>query len=105
MRRRELMRTLAGIGSLAVCGSRGRADERVRRVGVLNGVVRHSEGEVLVALFRDTLANLGWSEEANLRIEVHWSGDPESTLRAARKVLDWKPDVVLARNTISVEKL
>jgi putative ABC transport system substrate-binding protein len=82
------------------------AQERVRRVGVLNGVIQHDEGESLVALFRETLANLGWRVGRNLELEVRWStASAESTRRAAEELLGWKPDVILARNTISVEKL
>jgi putative tryptophan/tyrosine transport system substrate-binding protein len=78
----------------------------VRRVGVLNGVIQHDEGEALVGLFRETLANLGWRVGQNLELEVRWStASAESTRRAAEELLRWNPDVILARNTISVEKL
>src|SRR5215203_4729268 len=101
-RRRGLLAAIA----LGSSQWRVNAQERVRRVGVLNGVVQHDEGEALVALFRETLANLGWRVGRSLELEVRWStASAESTRRAAGELLRWKPDVILARNTISVEKL
>src|SRR5215208_1251781 len=101
-RRRGLLAAIA----LGSAQWRVNAQERVRRVGVLNGVIQHDEGEALVALFRETLANLGWRAGRNLELEVRWStASAESTRRAAGELLRWKPDVILARNTISVEKL
>jgi putative tryptophan/tyrosine transport system substrate-binding protein len=101
-RRRGLLAAIA----LASLRWRVNAQERVRRVGVLNGVIQHDEGEALVGLFRETLANLGWRVGQNLELEVRWStASAESTRRAAEELLRWNPDVILARNTISVEKL
>ena len=101
-RRRGLLAAIA----LGSSQWRVNAQERMRRVGVLNGVIQHDEGEALVALFRETLANLGWRAGRNLELEVRWStASAESTRRAAGELLRWKPDVILARNTISVEKL
>ena len=102
VRRRELLVSAA----LGCSLWRAEAQERLRRVAVLNGVIQHDEGETLVALFRETLANLGWQVGRNLEFEVRWStASAESTRRAAQELLAWKPDVILARNTISVEKL
>jgi putative tryptophan/tyrosine transport system substrate-binding protein len=102
LRRRGVLAAIA----LAFSQWRAEAQERVRRVAVLNGVIQHDEGEALVALFRETLANLGWRAGRNLELEVRWStASAESTRRAAGELLRWKPDVILARNTISVEKL
>jgi putative ABC transport system substrate-binding protein len=102
IRRRELL-----VGTALVCSFwRADAQERIRRVAVLNGVIQHDEGEALVGLFRETLAALGWRVGQNLGLEVRWStASAESTRRAAQELLVWKPDVILARNTISVEKL
>jgi putative ABC transport system substrate-binding protein len=102
VRRRELL-----AGTALVCSLwRADAQERIRRVAVLNGVIQHDEGEALVGLFRETLAALGWRVGQNLELEVRWStASAESTRRAAQELLVWKPDVILARNTISVEKL
>jgi hypothetical protein len=66
IRRRELLVGTALVSSLW----RVHAQERVRRLAVLNGVIQHDEGEALVALFRETLANLGWRVGRNLEMEV-----------------------------------
>ena len=100
--RRQLLTGLV----LACSLRRAEAQERMRRVAVLNGVIQHDEGEALVALFRETLAKHGWRVGRNLAFEVRWStASAESTRTAAEELLVWKPDVILARNTISVEKL
>src|SRR3954452_25553910 len=60
----------------------------------------------LIASFQDKLADLGWRLGSNLEFEVRWSAaSADSTRKAAQELMEWKPDVVLARNTISVEKL
>src|SRR5829696_5885388 len=100
--RRQLLTGLV----LACSLRRAHAQERKRRVAVLNGVTRYAEAEALIASFRDKLADLGWRLGSNLELEVRWSAaSADSTRKAAQELLEWKPDVVLARNTISVEKL
>src|SRR5215218_9584647 len=100
--RRQLLTGLV----LACSLRRAHAQERKRRVAVLNGVARYAEAEALIASFRDKLADLGWRLGSNLEFEVRWSAaSADSTRKAAQELLEWKPDVVLARNTISVEKL
>ena len=72
---------------------RANAQERVRRVAVLNGVAQYAEAEALVASFgiRSPTSDGGWH---NLELEVRWSAaSADSTRRAARELLGWKPDV------------
>src|SRR5215207_2019889 len=86
--RRQLLTGLV----LACSLRRAEAQERMRRVAVLNGVIQHDEGEALVALFRETLAKHGWRVGRNLAFEVRWStASAESTRTAAEELLVGNP--------------
>jgi hypothetical protein len=75
MRRRDF---IAGLGSAAAWPlvARAQQGERVRRVGVLiSGYTEADpEAQVRFAAFRQGLANLGWIEGRNLRLDVRWAG-------------------------------
>src|SRR5215203_48547 len=64
--RRQLLTGLV----LACSLRRAHAQERKRRVAVLNGVTRYAEAEALIASFRDKLADLGWRLGSNLELEA-----------------------------------
>jgi putative tryptophan/tyrosine transport system substrate-binding protein len=70
--------------------------ERVHRVGVLVGVAG-SVVQPLVAAFREGLANLGWVEGRNLRIDYRFSqGDPGRPDAYAEELVKLQPDLVFA---------
>ncbi|MGB9269819.1 MAG: ABC transporter substrate-binding protein [Pseudolabrys sp.] len=72
----------------------------MRLVGVLMGYAEDDpDAQSEVAVFRDTLAKLGWTEGSNLRIEVRWgAGD-------ADKLVDLRPDVILSQTTVVTDAL
>lgn len=98
LRRRELVAMLAGAAALRPLA--GNAQQRVRRVGVLMGFAENRASQSLVAEFRGALANLGWKEENNLRIELRWGGGEANRIGAfAKELLDLRPDAVLGQTT------
>jgi putative ABC transport system substrate-binding protein len=100
LRRREF---IAGLGGAAAWPLAARAQQggRVRRIGVLmpgdeTDPVRKTQ---LSALTR-ALAELGWADGRNVRIDLRWAGDDASRITAlAQELVGLKPDIILAGGT------
>ena len=77
---------IAGLGGAAAMPFIARAQERVRRVGILiNTEAEEPEGQSYVAAFRQSMQEAGWSVGRNLRIDLRWSGnEAERRRRHAR---------------------
>ena len=74
MRRREF---IAGLGGAAAwpLAARAQQGDRVGRVGALMPFAETDRGgQRAVQSFRAGLADLGWIEGRNLRIDVGWAG-------------------------------
>jgi putative ABC transport system substrate-binding protein len=73
----------------------------VRHVAVLmSGDEKDSEGRAQLAGFVQRLAELGWSEGHNLKLEIRWSTVNVDEIRTfARELVASKPDVILAAST------
>jgi putative ABC transport system substrate-binding protein len=102
MRRRKF---IAALGSAAVCSVSwplaARAQERVRRVGVLMGYAEHDpEAKVRLAAFVQGLAWLGWNPARNLAMDIRWTaGDVNKAAAFAKELVGLKPEVILANTT------
>jgi ABC-type uncharacterized transport system substrate-binding protein len=99
VKRREFI-TLLG-GAAAALLSRPfetRAQERIRRVGVLmNATAEEPEAQSYVAAFQQGMQEFGWSARRNLRIDLRWGGgDADLTRRYAAELVALSPDVMLA---------
>lgn len=72
-----------------------------RRIGVLMSLGESdSEGKAQLAGFTQGLADLGWSDGANLRIDVRWGGGDVSKIRTfAKELVAMQPDLILAQGT------
>lgn len=81
--------------------ARGQKIADVRHVGVLmGGDGKDPEVRTQLAGFVQRLAELGWSEGHNLRLEVRWSGSNVDQIRTvARELVASRPDVILAAST------
>jgi putative tryptophan/tyrosine transport system substrate-binding protein len=70
MRRREFITLLGGTAAAWPLGARAQQAERIRRIGVLMNVAAdHPVGQARNAPFLQELAQLGWIDGRNLRIE------------------------------------
>ena len=75
MRRREF---IAGLGSVAAWPRAAGAQQpdRVRRIGVLLPTDENDpEGKRRHSAFVQALADLGWTDGRNVRIDLRWAGD------------------------------
>ena len=82
MRRREF---IAGIGSAAAWPAVARAQQldRVRRIGVLMGLDENDpDAKARISAFTQALADLGWTDGRNVRMDVRWSGSDTNRMRA-----------------------
>ena len=81
-----------------------RAQERVRRVGVLVNLAEgDSAGQTFVTGFRQALQELGWVDGRNARIDMRWgAGDRERYRKYAAELAALAPDVIFAATTDAV---
>jgi putative ABC transport system substrate-binding protein len=100
MKRREFI-TLIGSTALAA-PTIARAQERVRRIGVLMGYPESNrEGQAFVSALREGLQKLGWTDGRNIRIDMRWaaSSDANAVDRYAKELVAAQPDLILSNNT------
>ena len=64
------------------------------------GIADDFEGQARIAVFRQTLQALGWSEGRNVQFIYRWSGgDVAHARQFAKELLDLRSDVILANST------
>ena len=98
-RRREF---IAGRGGLAARGAQ--QGDRVRRIGVLIGGLDQNDSlaKTYVSAFTQALADLGWTDGRNVRMDLRWGGADADRIRAlARELVGLQPDIILANTTLS----
>ena len=100
MRRREF---IAGLGSAAAWPvmARGQQGDRVRRIGVLMPLDQNDpEGKARLSSFTQGLADLGWTDGRNVRMDVHWAGDNADQNQVfAKELVSVQADVILVNTT------
>ena len=106
MRRRQFIVGLAAAAAWP-CAARAQQRERMRRVGVLmNRVADDPQSRLHVAAFQQRLQELGWTNDANVRIEYRWgAGDASQYRKYAGELVALVPDVIVAIGGTSVEAL
>jgi putative ABC transport system substrate-binding protein len=100
MRRREF---IVGIGSAAAWPlvTHAQPGERVRRVGVLTTRDETDpESKRQVSALTQALADLGWTDGRNVRIDLRWAGGDINRIRAlAKELVDLPSEVIVAQST------
>ena len=98
IRRREFIFTLGGAAAAWPLAARAQQGEQMRRIGVLMNLSENDpEAEELVAAFREGLAQLGWIDGRNVRIDYRWSaGDLDRIRRYAAELVALPPEIILA---------
>jgi putative ABC transport system substrate-binding protein len=107
MTRRELIALLGGTAATWPLGARAQQPERMRRVGVLVSIAENDpEGQTRLAVFKQAMQQLGWSEGRNLQIIPRWgAGEADSIRRYAAELVALAPDVILANGSVTVGPL
>ena len=98
MRRREFIAMLGGAAAWPLAA---RAQQSVRRVGVLMGYAEDDpEAQLRYAAFQQRLAALGWTEGRNLKIDIRWtSADVSRAATFAKELVALQPEVILTNTT------
>jgi putative tryptophan/tyrosine transport system substrate-binding protein len=100
IRRREFIIRLGVTAAAWSLPARAQQPDRVRRVGVLMGIADDLEGQARIAVFRQALQALGWSEGRNIQFIYRWSGgDVAHARQFAKELIDLRSDVILANST------
>jgi ABC-type uncharacterized transport system substrate-binding protein len=100
IRRREFIFLLLAAAAAWPLAARAQQPDRVRRVGVLMGIADDFEGQARIAIFRQALQALGWSEGRNIQFIYRWSGgDVAHARQFAKELLDLRSDVILTNST------
>ena len=96
LRRREF---IAGLGGAAAwpLAARAQPGDRVRRIGVLlPGVESDPQVKSNVAAFTQALADLGWADGRNARVDLRWAGPDINRMRAfAKELVSLQPDIIV----------
>jgi len=74
IRRREFIAALGGAATWPLA-ARAQQPERMRRIGVLIPYDENDlEGTRRYSAFMQALADLGWTDGRNMRLDLRWSG-------------------------------
>jgi putative tryptophan/tyrosine transport system substrate-binding protein len=97
MRRREFITGLAGAATWPLA-ARAQQPDRMRRIGLLMfGDENDPEVKALLPRFTQGLAELGWTDGRNLRMDVRWTAANVDLARMyAKELVDLQPDVIVA---------
>ena len=105
MRRRAFITLLGGAAAWPPT-ARAQQPERMRLIGVLMaGPESDPENRARMAAFLEGLAQLGWTDGRNVRIDTRYAGGADRYRTYAAELVGLAPDVILASASASVAAL
>ena len=106
LRRREFITLLGGAAAWPLA-ARAQQGDRVRRIGVLMGFDESDpEGNLRYSAFTRALADLGWTDGRNVRMDLRWAGDNINRIRAlAQELVGLQPDIIVTGGTVATVAL
>jgi putative ABC transport system substrate-binding protein len=108
MQRREFITFVGGAAVARPLAARAQQAERMRRIGVLQGGndADDPRSRPTVDAFLQALAQLGWTDGRNVRIDYRWpAGDADRARKYAAELVALAPDVILAISSASMTPL
>jgi putative tryptophan/tyrosine transport system substrate-binding protein len=106
--RREFITLLGGAAATLPVTARAQQSERVRRVGVLTGIVEaDAEGQARFSAFRNAMDQAGWIEGRNIQYEYRSrsGGSIERVRRNVAELLAVAPDAILVTGSLNLGAL
>ena len=109
VRRRDFITLLGGATASWPLAARAQQGDRVRRIGVLVGLDENDPlAKTFVSAFTQALADLGWTDGHNVRIDFRWGGGDINRARAlAQELVGLQPDIIVtggSLTTIAVQR-
>src|SRR6516225_12258799 len=102
MKRREFITLLGGAAAAWPLAARAQQQgDRVRRIGVLMSFDENDPAMKLrVSAFTQALADLGWTDGRNVRMDPRWGRGDINRIRAlAHELFALQPDIILTGGT------
>ena len=60
-----------------------------------------TEGKLRYSAFTQALADLGWTDSRNLRIDLRWGGAGRNRIRAlAQELVGLQPDIIMTNGSV-----
>jgi putative ABC transport system substrate-binding protein len=103
MNRRQFISLLGGAAAAWPLAARAQQGDRVRRIGVLVAGDENDPGNKKeFSAFTQVLADLGWNDGRNVRMDLRWWGDDINRIRAfARELVSLQPDIIVVSTALS----
>jgi putative ABC transport system substrate-binding protein len=100
VKRREFITLLGGAAAWPLAAKAQQA-ERMRRIGLLMlGDENDPVWKPGVSAFTQALADLGWTDGRNVRMDLRWYGDDINRIRAlAQELVALQPDIIVTAST------
>jgi putative tryptophan/tyrosine transport system substrate-binding protein len=107
MKRRAFIKIIVGSAAAWPFAARAEQPGAARLVGLLTGLSESDPvGKSLIEAFREALANSGWTEGKNLKIEVRFgAADADQIKTFAKELVDLRPDAIFAHTTPALRAL
>ena len=101
MKRREFITLLGGAAVAWPVTARAQQAERMRRIGVLMAFDENDpEGKRRYSAITQALADLGWADGRNVRMDLRWGGgDNNRTRTLAQELVGLQPDIIVTGST------
>jgi len=106
-RRRQFITLLGGAAATWPLAARAQQRERMRRIGLLMTYPADDPvGQARLLALAQELAQLGWTDGRNVRIDVRWgAADPERIRSYSAELIALAPDVIVATGSAAVGSL
>jgi putative ABC transport system substrate-binding protein len=101
MRRREFITLLGGAAAWPLA-ARAQQGDRVAHRRADGGRPKRSLAKTQVSAFTQALADLGWTDGRNVRMDLSWGAGDTNQIRAlAQELVSLQPDIILANSTVA----
>jgi putative tryptophan/tyrosine transport system substrate-binding protein len=103
--RRQAIRLLGGAAAAWPLTARAQ-QPAMRRVGVLAGSAESPEVRSRTAAFIQTIQNLGWREDQDIRIDTRWLGsDPQRIEAETADLIARRPEVIVSGTSVAIAQV
>jgi putative ABC transport system substrate-binding protein len=107
IRRREFITLLGGAAVALPLAARAQQAQRMRRIGVfMPGDENDPVGKTRLSALIQALADLGWTDGRNVRMDLRWGGDDINRIRElTQELVGLQPDIILTGTNVATAAL